>query len=294
MSSSTASSLAILTHSEDGFWQRPSVVRLLIPVWQAMGVRVEVVTELDPFFPAPLALLHVTRSVVHDATRRLMRRYPRVLNSGVLDIRKRTFSRLALGRRDPYDRPVIVKTDCNYHGLPEFTSQITRGWIGRLLRRVHASEPVILALMRLEGLRPWQRRRILLDYPVYRHLGDVPAGVWRNPDLLVERFMAERAGDGFCCRHWLFFGDAEVSRRTTSSGHMVKVSGRPEQMPVDVPLELRRVRERLGFDYGKFDYGVIDGEVVLYDVNRTPGATADPANHLQTVETLARGIGRFL
>jgi hypothetical protein len=50
----------------------------------------------------------------------------------------------------------------------------------------------------------------------------------------------------------------------------------------------------LGFHYGKFDYGIVDGKVVLYDVNRTPGAASNPAHHQETVEVLSAGIRDFV
>ena len=71
---------------------------------------------------------------------------------------------------------------------------------------------------------------------------------------------------------------------------MVKVSGRLEWLSDPVPEELRKIRAQLGFDYGKFDYGIVDGEVILYDVNRTPGSSADPRRHAETVELLCHGL----
>jgi hypothetical protein len=38
----------------------------------------------------------------------------------------------------------------------------------------------------------------------------------------------------------------------------------------------------------------VDGEVALYDVNRTPGAAADPRLHDETVDALALGIRDYL
>ena len=72
---------------------------------------------------------------------------------------------------------------------------------------------------------------------------------------------------------------------------MVKLADRPP-MPLTepVPEELRQTRRQLGFDYGKFDYGVVNGEVVLYDANRTPGASSDAAIHEQTIDVLSKGL----
>lgn len=83
-------------------------------------------------------------------------------------------------------------------------------------------------------------------------------------------------------------------RRTRSPDPVVKFRGVMERTDDPVPDELRRVRARMGFDYGKFDYGIVDGEVVLYDVNRTPGAAADPRVHVATVDALAPGLDDFL
>ena len=35
--------------------------------------------------------------------------------------------------------------------------------------------------------------------------------------------------------------------------------------------EVLEIRRTLGFDYGKFDYVLHDGRVVLLDINKTPG-----------------------
>jgi hypothetical protein len=109
----------------------------------------------------------------------------------------------------------------------------------------------------------------------------------------VERFLPERDGKSFCCRHWLFLGSKEVTRRTVSQEPVVKVGDRIEPTNDEVPDELRAVRARLGLDYAKFDYGMVDGQVVLYDVNPTPGAAADPAAHENTVSVLSEGLATF-
>jgi hypothetical protein len=113
--------------------------------------------------------------------------------------------------------------------------------------------------------------------------------------------MAERDGSDFCCRHWLFFGPQEIHKRTLSPSPVVKIGaarkGRlssNERIADPIPEELRTIRERMGFDYGKFDYGIVNGKVFLYDVNRTPGASSDPRNHAETIEVLSEGLQALL
>ncbi len=288
--------LAILTHALDDFWRRQYLVKQMIPRWEAMGVCVVVVTDPDAFVPADAGLLHVDLSVVPDACRRLVERYPIVINGNVLDIRKRQVSRHLVERDGPDPGMVIVKTDCNYGGVHDFRRQILESPAAVALRRVHLDRRLHRALSWIEEKRSWRRRRLLRtdDYRVFSDRHQVPSGVWRNSNLVVERFRSEREGDYYCCRHWLFFGRREVSRRTLSLRPIVKASDRLEQLPVSVPTELRAIRERLGFEYGKFDYGVVDGELILYDANRTPGLSADPSRHAATIEALSEGILDFL
>lgn len=270
--------LAVLAHRQDGFWDQPRLIQLLMARWEAMGLACALVTDPENPAPAELALLHVSLSVVPEEYRRLSERYSRTLNGAVLDIRKRRFSRLLVDRTNRYAGPVIVKTDWNAGGARELRA--SKWW-----------RPAAI-----EAARPWSTRRALPrgSYRVYPSIERVPGGVWRNPNLVVERFVAERLGERFLCRHWLFLGSREITRRTVSLDPMVKFRGVMERTADGVPAELRSIREEMGFDYGKFDYGIVDGEVALYDVNRTPGAAADPRLHDETVDALASGIRDYL
>ena len=284
--------IAILTDPADGFRRRRYLVHLMIPRWESMGFRVAVVTGPDDYVPADLALLHVSLSVVPDAWRQLADRYPRVLNGRALDNRQRAFSRLLVVREGPDPGPVIVKTDWNCGGWREFRGTVQESPLGPLLHLLGREEEACLWLARLEARRSWRHKRLLPygEYPVYASRALVPSGVWDNPNLVVERFVAERDGPRYYCRHWLFFGDREVSRRTSSPDPVIKFDAALEPLSDPVPEELRAIRRQLGYDYAKFDYGIVDGEVVLYDVNRTPGAAEDPARHAETIAVLSEGI----
>ena len=288
--------LAVLAHEADGFWSENRLVHLLMARWEAAGWRTRLVTDPDDSAPADIAILHVSLSVVPESLGRLADRYPRTINRQVLDIRKRSYSRLQVGPEGPDPGPVIVKTDANAGGWRELRGAFLSTAPGRLLARVDPRARFYGHALRLESLRPWHARRVprFQGYVVYPRRDLVPEGVWRNPHLVVERLAAERDGDRYVCRHWLFLGSREVMRRTRSPDPVVKFRGVMERTDDPVPDELRRVRARMGFDYGKFDYGIVDGEVVLYDVNRTPGAAADPGVHVATVDALAPGLDDFL
>ena len=284
--------LAILTHPRDDFWDRRYLIQLLIPRWEAMGFRVAVVADEATYVPGDAALLHVDLSVVPDSVRRMAERYPVVVNGSVVDIRKRSFSRQILDRNATWAGEVIVKSNWNYGGAREFRLDVLESPLGRLLTRRYQDQAVCNALGLLERRKPWRWRRMLptSQYRVYPDRTQVPSGVWGNPNLIVERFVAERAGSDYCCRHWLFFGNREVTRRVTSPLPVVKAAAKIETTSDAVPAELRAIRAQMGFDFGKFDYGIVDGTVFLYDVNRTPGISPDPRTHGETREVLSQGL----
>ena len=62
-----------------------------------------------------------------------------------------------------------------------------------------------------------------------------------------------------------------------------------------MPDELRNIRRDLGFDYGKFDYAIVNDRVVLYDVNRTPALGGlRKERFLPSIRLLAEGIRVYL
>jgi hypothetical protein len=192
----------------------------------------------------------------------------------------------------------MVKSDLNSGGFPDFRHELQRAIPAPLVAALgrRAVGAAIRLLAGIEARRSWRRRRLLASgaYRVFRSRSEVPEGVWTNPNLVVERFLPERDGRWYCCRHWVFFGSREVQRFSTALEPVVKARENVRPLAEPVPPELRTLRRRMGFDYGKFDYGMVDGKVVLYDVNRTPGITADLRRHLHTAAELYGGLGEFL
>ena len=62
-----------------------------------------------------------------------------------------------------------------------------------------------------------------------------------------------------------------------------------------LPEELRQMRRDLDFDFGKFDYAIVNGRIVLYNANRTPTPGNFPQEHfLPGIRLLAEGIRAYL
>ena len=208
---------------------------------------------------ADLAIMHVDLTVMQSHHLPDNPDAGPVVNGGVLDISKTRISSQRVLQRDAHVGPVIVKSDLNAFGNREFR---TLGrWSGPRLRR------------RLSKVIPWRWAGCLPkeDYPVLSSVSEVPRWVWDRSDLIVERFVPERDGDDYVLRCWLFFGDQEYSVKLFSRHPVVKAGNihRHEYLH-EVPDSLREARRTLGFDFGKFDYVMVDGEAILLDANKTP------------------------
>ena len=274
----------ILVHAADDFSASRYLLRLLAGHWLREGFEIRMVRGTKAPPDADVAILHTDLTRVPDAYLEVARRYRLVINGRVTDIAKRRFSDLLLERGDDYAGPVMVKTDANFGGLREHR-----------LRQQRDAERA------QEGPRRWPWASVeRLDpdaYPVFDSIEAVPEGVWANPRLVVERFLPERHQGLYCLRTWTFLGDREICRLSRSPSPVVKSFNAVHREPLEgVPEALRRRRAELGFDYGKFDFGIVDGRVVLYDVNRTP--TVGPKMPAATAEaigaTLAAGIHGLL
>ena len=235
------------------------------------GHQVRVVRGIPPSPPsADLAILHVDATVVPREYVDLAASYPRCINLDVTDISKRRISGARLRPGDDWKGPVIVKSNANYGGIPE----------ARLNQRALqlGEAPPFPAYPLLK------RYDVATVYDVFDGIGDVPEDRLNDPARIVERFIPEPDPEGYALRFWVFFGGAERCNRFVSSHRILKSSTVVRWAPVEVPVELRRLRRELGFDYGKFDFVIHDGRPVLLDANKTLGRPlhADKAYAEQT------------
>lgn len=249
------------------------------------GFNITVIKGARPDLPeADLAILHVDITAVGDDYARIIDQYPLVINGRIRDISKTVFSDLLVTRDSSYDGPVIVKTNANFGGMREREARAQAG--------DHVSD--------IEIQRPWKRVEWLEDYPVFQSMQEVPSGVWRNDKLVVEKYLTEQNDDGeYVLRIWVFFGDREVYYLCYSNEPVIKSHNtiRREFLdPRDIPGSLREKRKALGFDLGKFDFSLSNGEAVLYDVNRTPGSAQnieDQPEVQRLTRMLSEGIDVF-
>lgn len=281
--------IVILMHESQTPGRHHYLIDALGEVWRRQGLHVSCVYGVREHPEADLLIPHVNLTRLPARYVEYIASFPHVANRDVADISKRTVSAELLRPGDDYEGPVLVKTDRNYGGRPEY----------RAFRRRH---PVLARLGRharaIADRFPGQRmawRRVMDSYVVYDSLAAVPRGAFRNPALVVERFLPEREGDRFFIRHYLCLGDRRRSVRVAGSAPFLKRKASSlvdEGLPV--PEAVLGLRRRLGLDYGKIDYTMHQGRPAILDVNRTPGVPGAADATARTVGDLADGIWSLL
>jgi hypothetical protein len=255
--------LVVVTHEFDRFvvrrkrWLPRASPYLLFDVLreiEKLGHSWRITTGPNPL-DGDAALLHVDCTVVDEAYLALGGHYARTFNFGTGDISKRAVSRTLLEKGGDWMGPVIVKANLNAQGWMETRHNERAARVGRPLP--HPAAP-------MTG-----------PYQIVARLADVDQEVWSNPDLVVERFLPEidEAG-GYALRCWIFMGNRERCTRMVAADPIVKAGAVTRFGAVEVPAELRAERERLKFDFGKFDFVIHDGRPILIDANRTPTRAA--------------------
>ena len=269
-------SIATLTGELRGI----DMIAALRSIWREAGHDVACGTDFAA--DADVCVLHQNRTRLNPAEIPAAPQGAAVINGRVLDISKRLYSTLALDRGSDWSGSVIVKSNLNHFGLPETRDGArSRTAAQRIRRKLFKND--------------WRRRRMLphREYPILDHLDEVPSWVWKDPDLLVEKFMPERHGELFALRGYIFLGSQSYGYRLFATHPLVKTGTMVRYEYIDdAPPEIVSKREDLGFDFGKFDYVMDDGKAVLLDANRTPSFAGDPKS--ERLKRLAIGIEDFL
>lgn len=267
--------IAVISHKFDKFARRSYLLSGILKEAEQAGVEVEVTAGHRRFADADLAILHVDATIVDPEYSALARRYRRTVNLEIRNIGKSRISGAVLTRGESWPGRVIVKTELNACGAPEFYHNQVAA-----LRGKPAPHPEV---------------RSLRDYVLFDHIGDVPEEVWRDPQLVVERFLPECDPRGFALRTWVFFGDRETCSRCIGTEPVVKGASVIARELASVPDELRQARARLKFDYGKFDFAMHDGRPILFDANFTPTVPENLSEELsRSAKELAQGLLELL
>jgi hypothetical protein len=259
-------------------------INILKHEWELSGFEAEAVYGISHDVPADIAINHVNLTVTPDDYLDYLKKYPVAINGKVRDISKTSFSKQLLKRDDDYEGKVIIKTNANFGGTLELKLA------GRKIRIIHeiAKRLSWANVISIESQ----------NYLILESIRSVPGGVWKNKHLIVEKFLPEQDNEGnYRLRAWSFLGDRSLHVLTTSDHPIVKGFRilKRDILSDHVPDELISIRTQMGIDYGRFDYVIVDGKVVLYDVNRTPTTSQKAAVfYSHKLKEMAGGIFDFL
>ena len=181
--------------------QNVYLIAALARIWRRKGFKLKVGLTYEE--GAALCILHHDLARIKSAPEP-PRNTPH-LNGHVRDISQRLVSQLTVQEGDDWCGPIIIgKTNANHFGLPE-SLRTRRSLITRANEVRKAS---------------WRAARMLPErnYPILQSIAEVPGWVWRDPEILVEKYLPERSEDGlYCVRNWVFFGEESYGYRALSS-----------------------------------------------------------------------------
>lgn len=277
--------IAILLHETDDYPKsNRHVIWALCDLWKKSGIEIEVLKGIEKHPGADLLIPHVDLTFMPEAYANFFSHYPRVLNRNLRDISKRVISRNLVSRGDACDGPVIVKTNLNCGGAPETTMARLRGDAKK-------------ARSFFDIFKSGERKKIDRiesgQYEIFNSLKNVPEAVFTNDSLVVERFLPEYENGHYHVRIYLFIGSCGYCARLGSTEPFVKQKTIVTRAEVLIPDEITKIRRELDIDFGKMDFVIHEGRVVLLDVNWAPGIIKPPEKMKTSALKLAPGIEAF-
>lgn len=266
-------------------------------IWRREGMDVRLVS--GPVVPrdADIVIPHVDLTQLPDAYRPLLEAPGQVLNRSMADVRRRRVSRILVAEDDGYDGPVIVKTNNNCGSHPERAVLHGQSIAARLLAALGGAARAAGRMLAAGSVHRLTYASALPTraYAVFDSKRHLPRGVFRNPDLVVEKFLPETDGRYYYLRSYSFLGEEGLAVRSRSLQPVVvgRTGSELEYVPVDG--QILEARRAMGFDYGKIDYLMHDGKAVIIDLNPTPtfGAVYTREFQIGISERMARGLSQF-
>ena len=246
--------IAILNNSGYVPGERTHLTSLLANQWRANGIEVIELSGTGTFVEADLLFLNLGRAVFPEDYIRFAAQYPVTFNAGAADLRKHRYADGQLLAGSAYRGPVIVRMDNGYTPPP-----------------VQGASPLSF-LRKLNGRRGAHLRDAAAttdSYRIYASIHDVPAENF-GPGFIVQKFLPEQDAGRFVLRQYYFLGEAHFLGVQTSGAAIIQ-TGPPSSLEEWTPPErLLDLRRRLGLDYGRIDFFLVDGKPFVLSINRAP------------------------
>lgn len=271
--------IAILMYQTDNInTVQRYLINQFVQLWREDGHDVFYLFGINRFVPADLIIVHIDLTEVPESYLDFASQYPVAVNGKISNIKKSTFSQNLLRPNDSWDGQVIIKTDRNAAGVPE-------RWRGGYLKKIQNKLLSVFDIDHSDLHLFSPRIKSQYDYPIYEHISKVPRHYFYHPGLIVQKFIPERENDYYCLRYMSFLGDRITCSRL--KGKFPIVTGGTAEVvehPIEPHPKIIEMRKKLHFDYGKFDYVVVDGEAILLDANKTVGSSPNLVDNREMIQ----------
>ncbi|MEQ8712233.1 MAG: hypothetical protein RIC80_04410 [Cyclobacteriaceae bacterium] len=267
-------SIAVLQHKRQRV-DNMLIIHYLAPLWRTKGYRVTFYNGLDRPLEGDILIPQIDLTITpHSYVEAIEQFQGLVINPGIHDISKSKVSANLVDASSDYEGEVFVKPNLNSNGYPELRLKSKWGKGIHLLKKS-------LGLVRK-------------GYVVYPSVQDVPDYFKNSEDFVIEKFLPHREGEEYVTGLITFLGDSHRAIELRSKDAIIKSHTNYTRREVEAPSVVLEAIDRLKFDFGKFDYCFHDGELVLFDTNKTPGAAADKRISNLVAEKIGPGIEYYI
>jgi hypothetical protein len=251
--------------------------------WEEMGFKVKYVFGTDNKVEADICISYIDLSVVPQAYIDYVANYKISLNAHISDVRKSTLFGEWRGRLRNKSGSVIVKSDLNHGGWPEFYLQ-------------HNTLQVVASkLLDKAGIRS-KHFVGQKGYQCFDDMSVVPESILNNKNYYIEEFRPQKFGDLYGVNFYKFFGSKFESSALCSKDPIIINSNVTKRIEVEPHPDLYKVIKKYKLDFGKIDYCINDGELHVIDINKSPGRPPGKLTSLQreSLANRAEGILEFV
>jgi hypothetical protein len=229
-----------------------------------------------------LMFVHVNLSVVPSSYLDYASQFPIVLNGKISDIRKSVVCDHLINASNSssqYQGPVIIKSDLNAAGLPE--AKADHKIVRRLKKAYQWIKPPALKINKQQ------------DYQIFSSLRNVPDACFLDKKIVIQKFFPEVEDGFYHVRSYSFLGGRHSCMRISSADPVIHLGNGKKIEVVEPHPEIIAIRQKLNMDYGKLDYVLHNGIPILFDVNKTLGASRNETNSIVLSLRRERAKGLF-
>ena len=236
-------------------------INILESYWLEFGAKIVYYHDVDQPIPnADLWIQHLDSSVVPNKYRKVMNKLPNVVNGKLLDIRKNAFSEQRISDfSTSYNGQIIVKSNDNCGGYPELSES-----------RYNQKKSIYRKIKRILTKKATTKPPFA-EYKLYESLQDVPRQFFNSEQVIIEKFIPQRDGDYYVLYMTYIFLEQHITFKIKSYLPIMKWDDHVTWEYATTQPDILDWARQHHVEYGKIDYVYADNQLIVYDINKTPG-----------------------